>query len=99
MVTIIAEFKVKGGKGAEFEKLAGEVMKSSRREHGNIGYTVYKSRSCPDMYTFVEEWLNDAVIAVHNESRHFKAFIAAIADIVETEPAITQYEKIGRVYG
>ncbi len=99
MVTIIAEFTVKSGKGAEFEKLASEVMKSSRREHGNIGYTVYKSRSCPDKYTFIEEWLNDAVIAVHNESRHFKTFIGAIADIVETEPVIAQYEKVGRIYG
>lgn len=98
MITIIANFKVKSDKTEEFENLANDVARGSKKERGNVGYTIYKNRKASNEYTFVEEWLNDTIISNHNESKHFKAFISSIENILESDPEITQYEKINQVF-
>ncbi len=94
MITIIAEFSVKSGCGEKFRELAVEAARASSKEKGNIAYNLYRQREDSSMFTFVEEWLNDEVIAKHNSSEHFQRFLNASKPLLSSEIKITQYTRI-----
>lgn len=98
MITVIAEFKVKSDKTAEFIKHATDVTRETRKEKGCLSYKVLTAREDKTLFTFVEEWLNDAAIAEHNNAPHFLKFLDSINPLLNGEIKITQFEKIPSVF-
>ncbi len=94
MITIIAKFNVNSDKIDEFSRLAVEVTRDSRKEKGNLSYKVYQSAGDKTKFTFIEEWLNDAAIEFHNNSKHFAQFLDAIKLITCGSPEIERLSKL-----
>ncbi len=97
MITILADFKVKPECVDEFIRLAAICTRNSRKENGNLSYKVFRRRYDDTAFVFVEEWLNDAVIEMHNQMPHFKEFIEQITPMTECKPEITQIMTIPQI--
>lgn len=94
MLAVIAKLNVKEGSEAEFEKamldLAGKVQAN---EPGNHLY-----RLCKDAdgnYCVMELYEDEAAIAAHGESAHFKASGASFKGLMGGPPEITRMEVLG----
>ena len=74
MIGIFATLKIQDGKNAEFEAAFTEAMAEVRaNEPGNLFYSLVKSRAEPNTYKVLEGYTDEAAIAAHRESAHFKA--------------------------
>jgi quinol monooxygenase YgiN len=74
MIGIVATLKIQDGKNAEFEAAFKEAMAAVRaNEPGNLFYELVKSRTDPTAYKVLEGYTDEAAIAAHRESAHFKA--------------------------
>ena len=94
MITIIAKFKVKPDCVDAFNKAAIACARATRKERGNLSYRLYKSRSNPAEFTFIEEWLNDIAIEAHNNMPHFNVFLDTINPLCEEPVSIEQIMNI-----
>ncbi|MDR1881962.1 MAG: antibiotic biosynthesis monooxygenase [Prevotella sp.] len=81
---IVAVIVVKAAYREELEKVFRSVVDETRKEDGNISYNLYRDCKNPLKYTILEEWKSQAAIDGHNESAHFKAFVAAIEGKVDS---------------
>ena len=74
MIGIVATLNIQEGKNAEFEAAFKEAMAAVRaNEPGNLFYELVKSRTDPTAYKVLEGYTDEAAIAAHRESAHFKA--------------------------
>ncbi len=98
MITIIAKFSVCSDKIEEFKKYTMNVVRETRKEKGNLAYKIYQARDDASRFTFIEEWLNDAVIEEHNNSKHFLKFMNEIKHITNGEASIEQLTTVPSVF-
>jgi quinol monooxygenase YgiN len=74
MIGIVATLKIQEGKSAEFEAAFKEAMAAVRaNEPGNLFYELVKSRTDPTTYKVLEGYTDEAAIAAHSASAHYKA--------------------------
>lgn len=75
---IVAVIVAKAAYQSELEKIFHTVVDETRKEPGNVSYDLHQDISNPLKYTILEVWKSQAAIDLHNESAHFKAFVAAV---------------------
>ena len=94
MIALIAKLNVAAGKEAEFEKvmvaLAAEVRKN---EPGNKLYTLCKDEA--GKYCVLELYQDEAALAAHGQSAHFKAAGPKFAGVMAGRPEITRLTVVG----
>jgi len=94
MLALIAKLKVQAGKEAEFEKimlgLAEEVRKN---EQGNRLYTLCKDAD--GQYCVLELYEDEAALAAHGQSAHFKAAGPKFAEVMAGRPEIQRLTVVG----
>jgi len=94
MLAIVARLKVAPGKEAEFEKvmlgLSADVRKN---EPGNKMYTLCKDEA--GQYVVLELYDDEAALAAHGQSAHFKAAGAKFAGLMAGRPDIQRMNVIG----
>ncbi|MBQ8864014.1 MAG: antibiotic biosynthesis monooxygenase [Rikenellaceae bacterium] len=74
-VKIVAVFDVKPEYIHKFVSMAGEMVKASQAELGNISYTLNSCAEDPMTYTFIEIWRDLDAIEEHNASEHFTRLV------------------------
>lgn len=93
MIALLARLNVAAGKEKEFEEvmlgLAAEVRKN---EPGNSLYTLVKD---DEGYAVMELYEDEAALAAHGASDHFKAAGAKFAGLMAGRPDIKRFEVIG----
>ncbi|MBW9171893.1 antibiotic biosynthesis monooxygenase [Clostridium estertheticum] len=94
MITIVAKNSIKQGKTEEFNNLAEKLINESRKEKGNVSYTLYQDANDNNIFTFIEEWENEDIIKSHNASIHFTSIVPKFADLIEKKSEINLYKKI-----
>lgn len=94
MIAVIAKLNVAEGKEAEFEKamlaLAAQVRAN---EPGNQMYTLCKDKD--GNYIMMELYTDEASLAAHGQSAHFKASGASFKGLMAGAPEITRMQVIG----
>jgi len=65
---------------SDFEQALKAVVEGTNTEEGNIAYEAHQDVNNPLVYVIVEVWKSQDAINIHNETEHFKAFVAAIGD-------------------
>jgi len=94
MIALIAKLNVAAGKEAEFEKvmlaLAAEVRKN---EKGNRLYTLCKDEA--GRYCVLEIYADEAALAAHGQSAHFKAAGPKFAGVMAGRPEIQRLTVVG----
>ena len=94
MITIVAKSIIKNGMKENFRQTARELIVKSREEEGCISYNLYEDIDNEDILVFIEEWKDQNVIQLHNESKHFNDIIPRLAKLRKGNPEIKCYRKI-----
>ena len=89
--TIVCRVLVKEGQEAAFVDVAKTLVDATRQEAGNISYNLYQSPFDSKSFIFYEEYKDDAAFDFHANSDHFKAFAAAIPDMLAADLNIEQF--------
>jgi len=91
MIIVTATITGKPGKRDELIFRSQDVIKSTRLEQGNISYELLANTEDDDVLLMFEKWENKEVLDAHMQTEHFKAFGAAIEDLMAKELEITIY--------
>ena len=96
MIIVTATITVKKGNRDELISKSQNVITSTRQEQGNISYELLASTEDENVLMMFEKWESKEALDAHMQTEHFKAFGAAIEDIVakELEIAIYAAEKV-----
>ncbi len=93
MIAILARLNVAPGKEADFEKhMLGLAEQVRANEPGNSLYTIVKD---DEGYAVMEIYADEAALAAHGSSDHFKAAGAGFKGLMAGAPDIKRFEVIG----
>lgn len=91
MIMVTAKITAKPDEKDEIISKAQDLIDSSRFESGCISYNLYASTEDENTLLIFEQWENHNVLDLHMQTKHFKAFNAAIEDIKEDKVDIAIY--------
>ncbi len=92
MIIVAAHVTVKDGMGSEFVKVAQDAIAGTRKEPGNISYTLFTSTEDPNKLLFFEEWKSRADLEAHTKTPHYLALGKANADLVAQPTVLKIYD-------
>ena len=93
MIALLAKLNVAAGKEQEFEEaMLGLAAQVRANEPGNQLYTLVKDE---DGYAVMELYDDEAALAAHSASEHFKAAGPKLGAVMAGRPEIKRYEVIG----
>ena len=92
MKVINVALTIDTAKRAQYEQFIDALVQGSRAEAGNLDYAHYRRLDSDDQYEIVEHWLDAAAVDFHNETPHFKAFLAHIGDYLVKDPEIIRMD-------
>lgn len=87
-VKVIAFVPVKPGHEGAFEAAAAICVAASRAEPGVLHYDLWREAEGERRYVFNELYVDQAAVAAHMASDHFKAFGLAARDLAAGRPEI-----------
>ena len=81
--TVIARFQPRAGAAADVERILRGMVVPTRAEPGCQRYDLYQAGS-PETagYCLIERYADDVAIQAHRETAHYKAYRAAIMDLL-----------------
>ena len=81
--TVVARFQPKPDAAAEVERILRGMIAPTRAEPGCQRYDLYRAGSPESAgYCLIERYVDEAAIQAHRETAHYKAYRAAIADLL-----------------
>lgn len=93
MIAVLARLNVAAGKEQEFEAVMLELAAQVRtNEPGNQLYTLVKD---DEGYAVMELYDDEAALAAHGASPHFKAAGPKFAGLMAGRPDIKRFEVVG----
>ncbi len=84
----VAFASVKRGQEDAFVEAARVCVAASRAEAGVLHYDLWRETKGGQRYVFNELYVDDAAVAAHMTSDHFKAFGTAARDFAAAQPTI-----------
>ena len=81
-VTIVAKVTAKSD---QIETVKTELLKMitpTRQEEGCIEYRLHQDNDNSAVFLFYENWQNRICLEQHMNSPHFKAYVAAVGDLI-----------------
>jgi quinol monooxygenase YgiN len=93
MITIVAQNTVAADKIEMFKKVASEMVEESRKESGNVSYSLYQDIKNPQVLTFIEVWKDQAAIDAHNRSAHFTGIVPRLGEL-RSESEVHLYSEL-----
>src|SRR5215471_10987173 len=95
MFGTVATIKIKEGNGAEFEKVATElVRKVNENEKGCLLYQLYHGET-PDTYVFMERYADQAAVEAHRAADYFKTLGRAMGEFMDGKPVVQRFKQVG----
>jgi quinol monooxygenase YgiN len=82
-ITVVAKIVAKK---ETVESVRSELLKlvaPTRKENGCINYALHQDNDDPAVFIFYETWENEACLAKHMESDHFKNYVSAVDGLLE----------------
>lgn len=93
MITIVAKSVVPADRAGKFKEIAAELVHESRKEDGNIAYSLYQDINDPQVLTFIEVWKDQAAIDTHNRSVHFTTIVPRLGEL-RTASEVNLYSEV-----
>ena len=85
MIIVTANYRTKPGKRDQVLALGAPCVAATRKEVGNLGYTLYASAEDPDGILCFERWESPEKLQAHGQQPHYKAFGEARKDLILPE--------------
>lgn len=93
MIALIARMKVKDGKEEDFERAMAELtLKVRSEEPGCHYYQLCRGRAGD--YLMMERYSDEAALAAHRETPHFKAAGATLGPCLAGRPEVEVFEEV-----
>ena len=92
MIIVHAFIEVKDGAAQEFINAAGKCVEATRKEAGNVYYTLYTDSANPLEFVVVEEWESKPALDAHMQTPHFAEFGKKIEKLLARPTDIKVYE-------
>jgi quinol monooxygenase YgiN len=94
-LTVVAIAKVKPGTEADFEKAAELLVEGTRKEPGNLGDVLHRSKTDPTEFLFYETWRSAGDSDAHMKGAVLGTFFDHVKDEFEPGyPQLSQYEVV-----
>jgi quinol monooxygenase YgiN len=93
-VRMIATMKAREGKSDELRSVLEELVEASRGEEGCLQYVLLENAEDSSEFTFIEEWRDDAALAAHAQSEHFKSGSARLKELLGARPELRRYRLV-----
>lgn len=92
MIGVIAKLTVANGKEAEFEAAASDLAaKVNANEDGCTLYELFKSKSEPGVYVFMEKYADKAALEAHGKTDYFLAAQPGLGACLAATPDVQVY--------
>ncbi len=82
-VKIVAVLTARPGKAEALQALLAGMTGPSRAEAGNLRYDLWRDQADPNRFVLDELYTDNAAIAAHRETPHFKSYLAQVGDLAE----------------
>lgn len=82
-VTVVAQVVAKKKSVAAVKTELLKLIEATRNEEGCIEYRLHQDHGDPAVFIFYENWQNEASLARHMESVHFKNYVSAVDGMLE----------------
>src|SRR5689334_21811979 len=88
-ITVFAKWQVKEGHLDAVLNLFSQLVEQTRREEGNLFYTVHQSNAEPRTFMLYEAYKDEAAVALHRASEHFQTIaLGQIIPVLENREVI-----------
>jgi len=98
-IVLSARFKIKPEKRSEFLELAMATLAPTRKELGNISYSLYEELTIPNSFIYFEEWQSREALASHLQEIYVINLLTKIPELLAEEANIRIYDVHGLTYG
>jgi quinol monooxygenase YgiN len=88
---VVARLVVKEGQEKTFIEIAEKLVDATRKEAGNLYYSVYQSPLNGTEFLFYEEYKDEAAFKAHSSSEHFAIFTEAIKDLTAGNLVVDEF--------
>lgn len=96
MIGVVAKLTIAAGKEAEFETAATALMAQVvANEPGVITYQLYKSKSDPQTYLFMEQYASQDDLTAHGKTDYFLAAQPKLGPLLAAMPDVQYYDSVG----
>ncbi len=95
MIKIVARNFITPGKADEFKALTKPLIAASRKEEGCIAYSLFEDIHNENILTFIEEWVSEDAIQIHNNTPHFTAIVPTLGPLTAEPTQVNLYEVVG----
>lgn len=82
-VKIMATLLARSGKAGDLEALLFGMAPHCRMEPGNLRWDVWRDHAKADRYVVDELYVDNAAVAAHRDTPHFKDYLSKINDLAE----------------
>lgn len=94
-VKIVAILVARPGKAEALAVLLEGMVAPSRAEAGNLRWDVWKDQADPTRFVLDELYVDDAAVAAHRESAHFRNYLSKIAALAERTAIVLDPVAVG----
>lgn len=94
MITSTARDYIQKDKIKEYKELIFELIDETRKEEGNITYTLFEDKENVGEYVLIEEWKDEESLKKHFETVHFKTIVPRIEKLHTKESVVNVYDKV-----
>jgi len=82
-VKVMAILVARPGKAEELRALLAGMVSPSRAEQGNLQYNLWRDKADRGRFVLDERYLDNAAVAAHRATPHFKNYLSKINDLAE----------------
>ncbi len=94
MIKVIARTRVREECIEAYHALAREIVAETRKEAGNISYTMNQSTEDKQLHAMIEVWKSREALAAHLESEHFKRIVPQMGQFAEESFPLEIYTEV-----
>lgn len=96
MIVIIVTFSIAEENAAKFEEVMGRLAAATRaNEPGTTLYQLARSTKDPTCYRMLEIYADEAALAAHSASEHFRTISPEIGPLLADKPRFERHDAIG----
>ncbi|MBP5165740.1 MAG: antibiotic biosynthesis monooxygenase [Oscillospiraceae bacterium] len=94
MIKVVAKSKIKPECTEQYKTVVKELIEETRKEAGNISYTLNVSKSDEYLYAMIEVWEDQKSLDAHLASEHFRRIIPQLGPLTEGGSPLEIYEEL-----
>ena len=94
MILSTARDYIKPDKVAEYLPLIRELIFETRKEAGNISYTLFQDREHEGEFMLLEEWRDQEGLNAHFKTAHFTRIVPKIEKLHASPSVVNTYSEV-----